>query len=77
MKKLRNTETELKKCFAYKKACNLTLSVFDSQLLNFIELLNSSKHSVRLISLSSVHLKRACEDVISIFLKINKEFVRA
>ena len=25
----------------------------------------------------SVHLKRACEEVICIFLKINKEFVRA
>ena len=25
----------------------------------------------------SVHLKRACEEVIYIFLKINKEFVRA
>ena len=36
-------------CAAYKRACNLTLSVFDSQFLNSMELLNSWKHFVRLI----------------------------
>ena len=28
-------------CAAYKRACNLNLSVFDSQFLNSMELLNS------------------------------------
>ena len=39
----------------------LTLSEFRSRFLNSIELLNSCKHFIRLTSLSSVHLKRACE----------------
>ena len=38
--------------------------------------LNSCKHFTRPISLSSVHLKRAREFKIFIFLKINKKFVR-
>ena len=29
MKKLSNTEVEFKKCAGYKKACNLTWSLFD------------------------------------------------
>ena len=53
---------------------NLTLSEFESRFLNSMQLLNSCKHYMRLISLSSVHLKRACEVAIFIFLKINKEF---
>ena len=47
---------------------NLTLSAFESQLLKSIEHLNSCKR------LSSVHLKRACEVAIFIFLK-NKQGV--
>ena len=38
---------------------------------------NSCKHFIRLISLSSVHLKRAREVTIFIFKKINMEFTRA
>ena len=47
---------------------NLTLSAFESQFLKSIEHLNSCKR------LSSVHLKRACEVAIFIFLK-NKQGV--
>ena len=64
-------------CAVYKRACNLNLSVFDSQFLNSMELLNSCKHFVRLINLSSFRLKCACEGVIFIFLKINKALIRA
>ena len=46
---------------------NLTLSAFESQYLNFMELLNSCKYFIRLTRLSSVHLKRACEVVIFTF----------
>ena len=41
------------------------------------ELPNSCKHFIRSISLSSVHLKRACEVTIFIFKKINMEFTSA
>ena len=46
---------------------------FESQFLNSMELLNFGKHFIKLISLSSVHLKRAFEVALFIFLKINKE----
>ena len=58
-------------------AYNLTLSVFGSQFLNSMELLSSCKHFMRLISLSSIHLKRAYEVVYFIFKKISKKFMRA
>ena len=58
-----------------KKTVNLTLSAFDSQFLNFIELLNSCKHFIRLINLSSVHLKYAFEASSLFFLKVNQEFL--
>ena len=60
-----------------RNAWNLTLPVFGSKFLNFLELLNSCEHFIRLINLSAAHLKRACEDFIFVFLKINKEFLRA
>ena len=47
---------------------SLTWSVFQSQFLNSMEHLNSCKR------LSSVHLKRATEVAIFIFLNISKEF---
>ena len=40
------------------------------------ELSDSCKHFIRSISLSSVHLKRACEVAIFIFKKINMGFTR-
>ena len=53
-----------------------SLPEFESQFLNSMELWNSCKHFIRLISLSSVHLKRACEVVIFIFF-LNKQGMRA
>ena len=50
---------------------NLTLSAFESQFLNSMELSNSCKRW------SLLHLKRAWKVPIFNFLKINKEFARA
>ena len=58
----------LKNALPILKACNLTLSVFDAQFLNSMELLDFCKHFIKLRSLSSVHLERACEDVIFYFV---------
>ena len=49
--------------FSYK----LALLAFESQFLNYLERLNSCKHFMRLVSFSSIHLKRACEVAIFIF----------
>ena len=46
---------------------NLTLSAFEMQFLNCVELLNSCKYVIRLINLSSVNLKCACEVASFIF----------
>ena len=50
---------------------NLTLSAFESQFLNSMELSNSCKRW------SLLHLKRAWKVPIFNFLKINKKFARA
>ena len=46
---------------------NLTLLAFEAQFLNSMDFLNSCKHFIRSIRLSSVHLKRACEFAIFVF----------
>ena len=50
---------------------HVCFSYFTYELLS-----NSCKHFIKLISLSSVHLKRACEVAIFIFKKVNTEFTR-
>ena len=55
---------------------NMTLLAFESQFLNSMEFLNSYKYFVRLICLSSIHLKRACEVAIFTFF-VNKQGICA
>ena len=54
---------------------NLTLSAFEPQFLNSMELLNSCKHFMRLVSLPSD--QNVLVKSPYFFKKINKEFARA
>ena len=53
---------------SWKKNIRMTKDSF----MKFMELLNSSKPFIGLISLLSIHLKRACRVAIFIFLKNDK-----
>ena len=55
---------------------SLTLSAFDSQFLNSMDILHSCKHFMRLINLPSFYLKSVCEVAILIFKK-NKQGIHA